>query len=80
MHIDEFSKLASWCPAIATGQLALTEAKKRWPEAKGYQDYREMIDKRGRILTPASSAFPSPSLSATILAMKAARRRIHRNR
>ena len=24
------------------------EAAKRWPEAKGYQDYREMIDKEGK--------------------------------
>jgi len=48
------------------------EAKKRWPDAKGYQDYREMIDKEGKNFDAAVVGIPDHHhYPATILCMKA---------
>jgi predicted dehydrogenase len=73
MHIDEFSKLGIVVPCYCDVDSShWTEAKKRWPDAKGYQDYREMIDKEGKNFDAAVIGIPDHHhFPATILAMKA---------
>jgi predicted dehydrogenase len=73
MHMDEFPKHGITVPCYCdVDSSRWGEAKKRWPEAKGYQDYREMIDKQGKdfdavvVGTPDHHHYP-----ATILAMQA---------
>lgn len=47
------------------------EPAKRWPNAKGYQDYREMLDKHGKEIDAVTVGTPDHHhYPATILAMK----------
>ena len=70
MHIDEFSKLGIVVPCYCDVDSShWGEAKKRWPDAKAYQDYREMIDKETKNFDAAVIGIPDHHhYPATILA------------
>src|SRR5207248_549138 len=73
MHMDEFGKLGIAVPCYCdVDQTHWAEPKKRWPDAKSYQDYREMIDKEAKNFDAVVIGIPDHHhYPATILAMKA---------
>jgi predicted dehydrogenase len=71
-HIQEAEKNGCVCPCFAdVDTRRWGEATKRWPNAKGYQDYRKMLEKEAAnidvvmVATPDHHHYP-----ATILAMQ----------
>jgi predicted dehydrogenase len=72
-HVSEFQKLGAACVCFCdTDKNAWGNALKLYPDAKGYTDYREMIDKHAKEFDAVTVGIPDHHhYPATILALRA---------